>query len=392
MSNTLQQTVNWAQVFTQYNPLTSGTGLEPSITIASMVRNTIMNPPLPWSWNRFEDTSVTTAVGGQDYVIPLTNFGWLEKASLQDAQGKIWEIKDIYNTAALSKSTVQQRPSSIAVIANNPGISVKIRFLGVPEQAYTVNLTYQGLAVQFGPFVINSSANAVGGNTAYNGIFSPSSFSPGSVATITGFSQTSVISPVNSVATAVGGQTTYSGTFNVASFPTGGPAIIAGFTKPGNNGTFVVVSVTNSTLVVANALGLTETAPATAIGIISSMNNGNFLVVSVTNSILVVANPNGVAEIPPPFVATAVNGSWAPIPDQFSDIYNNLFLAESFQAASEDAEAARYRQRGVAALLAKAEGLTQTQIDIFRQQLLARDSEVQASQLRTAQGSQARGV
>jgi hypothetical protein len=372
--------------------MTAGTGQEPSVTNASMIRNTMMNPPFAWSWNRFEDSSVITTIGGQDYVLPLVNFGWLEKVSLTDAQGKIWEIKDIYNTNALSKSTVQQRPSSIAVIANNPGTDIKIRLLGVPEQAYTVNLTYQGLAVQFGPFVINSSMNAVGGNTAYNGIFSPTSFPVGSVATITGFSQTSVISPVSSAAVAVGGQTTYSGVFNTASFPTGGPAIIAGFTKPGNNGTFVIVSVTNSTLVVANALGLTETAPATAIGIISSMNNGDFLVVSVTNSILVVANPNGVAEIPPPFIATAVNGSWAPIPDSFSDIYNNLFLAESFQDASEDAEAARYRQRGVAALLAKAEGLTQTQIDIFRQQSLARDSEQQASQLRTAQGSQARGI
>lgn len=307
--NTIDSTINWARAFIEYSPLTAGTGSEPAISIASMIRNSVMNAPMSWSWNRFEDSTTVTTVGGQDYTIALTNFGWLEKASLTDSNGKIWEIKDVYNTSALSKSTVQQRPSAIAVIAYTPGTSVKIRFLGVPESVYTVNLTYQGLAVQFGPFVVNSAGNAAGGNTAYTGIFTP------------------------------------------ASFPAGGTATIAGFTTVVNNGTFVVVSCTASILTVANAVGVSETISA-----------------------------------------TAINANWSPIPDQFSDVYNNLFLAEAFQAVHEDTDAARYRQRGVAALLAKAEGLTQTQIDIFRSQWLARDSEAQAITLKVQQATQARGV
>jgi hypothetical protein len=211
----------------------------------------------------------------------------------------------------LSKSVVQQRPSAIAILIYVPGNSVTIRFLGVPDQAYTVNLTYQALSIQFFSFTTISSANTAGGNTIYTGIFTPSSFESND------------------------------------------EIIIAGFTNP--------------------------------------LNNGVFLFVSATTTTLTVANPFGVAETPAVF-ASAINGGWTPIPDQYSDVYNNLFLSEAFQAVSEDAEAARYRQRGVAALIAKAEGLTESQINIFRQQWLSRDAEVQANQLRAVQWSQARGV
>jgi hypothetical protein len=201
-----------------------------------------------------------------------------------------------------------------------------------------------------------------------------------------------VSSPITSCAAASGGNTTYTGTFTVASFPLGAEATIAGFPSPLNNGVFTVVSVTPTTLVLANAFGIAQTFAATASGTIVSMNNGIYLVVSVTPTQLVLANPNGIAEIPPPLAGTAINSSWFPIPDSYQDVYANLFLSEAFQSVSEDAEAARYRQRGVAALLAKAEGLTQTQINVFRQQWLARDSEAIANTLRTQQGNQARGI
>jgi hypothetical protein len=309
--NNLQSTIDWCSAFIEYSPLRAGTNNEPAVTIASMIQNSIMNPPMTWAWNRFEDSSVSTQVGKQDYTIPLANFGFLEKASLTDSDGKIWEIKDIYNTMSLSKSVVQHRPSAVSIITYVPGTNVVIRFLGVPDKIYTINLTYQALSIQFVSFTVISVANTAGGNTAYTGIFTPASFEAGDV------------------------------------------VIFAGFTNAANNGIFPFVSCTNTILVAGNPGGIAETAPASA---------------------------------------SAINGSWAPIPDQYSDVYNNLFLSEAFQAVHEDAEAARYRQRGVAALIAKAEGLTESQIDIFRQQWLSRDSEVQANALRTTQWSQARGV
>lgn len=94
MANTVQSTVNWAQAFIEYSPLTFGTGSEPAISIASMIRNSFLNAPMTWSWNRFEDSSVTTTTSNQDYVVNLTNFGFLERVSLQDSKGNIQEIKD----------------------------------------------------------------------------------------------------------------------------------------------------------------------------------------------------------------------------------------------------------------------------------------------------------
>jgi hypothetical protein len=391
MPNTLQTTLNWATAYIQNQPLSNNTGFEPAASIASIVRNSILNAPMTWVWNRFEDSSVVTTLTDQDYTVNLANFGFLEKVSLTDSTGNTQELKDILNTTSLSKNTVPQRPSAVSVISNVPGVSIKIRFNTTPDKIYTVNLTYQGIASQFGPFVISSAA-PTGGNTTYFGIFSPASFPVGSVATIDGFSTSFGVSGITSVANSVGPYTTYTGVFTAAYFPAGTQVTISGFTNAGNNGVFKIVSVNGTTLVVVSQSGIAETATATAIGAVISPNNGTFSVLSSTNTHLVLANPNGAAEIPPTGSATAVNGSWAPIPDQYSDVYNNLFLSEAFQTANDDAEAARYRQRGVAALLSKAEGLTQTQINIFRQQWLARDSEQMANTLRTQQGSQARGV
>ena len=391
MPNTLQTTLNWATAYIQNQPLSANTGFEPAVSIASMVRNSILNAPMTWNFNRFEDSSVTTNLTDQDYTVALVNFGFLEKVSLTDQTGNTQELKDILNTTSLSKNSTVQRPSGVSVISNIPGVSIKIRFNSTPDKIYVVNLTYQGIATQFGPFVINS-AISVGGNTQYTGIFTPTSFPAGSLATINGFSTSFGVSGITSVATSVGPYTTYTGVFTTAYFPAGTKATISGFTNAGNNGVFDIVSVNSTTLVVVSQSGIAETATATAIGAVISPNNGTFVVVSSTTTQLVLANPNGTAEVPPTGAATAINGSWAPIPDQYSDVYNNLFLSEAFQTANDDQEAARYRQRGVAAFLSKSEGLTQTQINIFRAQWLARDSEQMANTLRTQQGSQARGV
>lgn len=61
-----------------------------------------------------------------------------------------------------------------------------------------------------------------------------------------------------------GGNTVYNGTFTTARYATNTQVVITGFvTNPSqNNGTFVVVSVTGTTLTVVNASGIAETATA----------------------------------------------------------------------------------------------------------------------------------
>lgn len=84
-------------------------------------------------------------------------------------------------------------------------------------------------------------------------------------------------------------------------------------------------------------------------------------------------------------------GTWA-VPDQYLDIYNNLFLGESM-AMVDDARANLYRQRGIATLLSKAEGLTEMQKNVFLQQYWMRfTGSPQAAASAMQQGTQGRAV
>ena len=317
MAYTLIQTINWSQTFYQYSPVTAGLGQEPAVSTASMIRSTIMSAPFCWAWNRNENSAIVTTPGVQDYILTnLNDFGFLEKCSLQDSTGKIFEIKDVYNTASLSVATAPlSRPNAIAVITRSFDSfgSIKFRFMGVPDAVYTVTLTYQKLCPIMGPFLITSANAASLGNTTYFGQFDPDTFPVGSTAQVTGFG----------------------------------------------------------------------TGP-----VFSSVNNGSFTVVSVEPSMMVLANPNGVALTQTAYVS---NFNWAPIPDNYNYIYDTLFLGE-MMAMVDDARAAQYRQRGIASLLAKAEGLSEMQRDAFMQQWLARGVEMTGVAMRAQQGIQGRAV
>jgi len=87
---------------------------------------------------------------------------------------------------------------------------------------------------------------------------------------------------------------------------------------------------------------------------------------------------------------TGGTGTWA-IPDQYIDIYNNLFAGEAL-AVADDQRANLYRARGVAALITKAEGLDEMQINAFLEQYWARTGQNQYRTANITAGSQARGV
>lgn len=245
MAYTLQQSVNFAQPFVEYLPLTFGTNNEPAVSIANEIQNTVMNAPFTWGWNRSDNiiagVPVTLQAGVQDYTIALPDFGFLEKVSLIDpTDNAIWEILNVYNTASLGLAdpnlNKQARPNSVCVYLVNYGTNLKLRFTGVPDKAYSVNLVYQKL----------------------------------------------------------------------------------------------------------------------------------------------------------PTPLTTASSPWG-IPDQYIDIYNNLFLGEVL-ANADDTRSAYYRQRGITTLLAKAEGLTEMQKNMFLDLYWARDRQQLASTLRTQQAQQARGT
>jgi len=310
MSYTLQQSINWAQTFIQYSPITAGLGQEPAVSVASMIRSTMLGPPQTWDFNRAEYT-FQTVKGQQDYTVLFTaipDFGYLEKATLTDSTGKVWEIKDVYNSDPLGVASDQQRPDAIG-FQKTSSTAYTVRFVGAPNAVYTATLIYQKKPQAFGPFFISACGTAAAGNTTYTGVFDPLSFPAGATAQITGF-----------------------------------------VTHTGNNGSFVVVSCTATSLVLVNGAGVAETISAYA---------NNF--------------------------------DWAPIPDWFIDIYNNLFLSEMLTVV-DDAKSQMYRQRGVAAFLTKSQGLTDTQKNAFIQQWLARDTERMVGAMTTQISTQAKAI
>jgi hypothetical protein len=319
MGYTLTQTINWAQTFIEYAPLTAGTGSEPAFSIATMVRNTILGAPLIQPWNRNEylissGTPPNLVAGQQDYVFNIPDFAYLEKVSLLTADGtRGFELMDVQNRNALgiAATSAQAEPNAAAVKLYNPGSTVAIRFLSVPDQDYTGILTYQKLPIPFTFF--NFQEVVVLSGVAYYLFSSLQNF------------------PVNYFA--------------------GQNITVTGFDNPSNNGVFPCVASTNTYLILTNPAALFDVHSA-----------------------------------------TGANLDWFPVPDQWMDVFNNLFLAEAM-ASVDDAREQVYRQRGIAALLARSEGLNEMQINAFLAQSIARGTTQQmAAQQRTQQSGQARGV
>lgn len=149
MANLLSDTINFITPFCRYQAANIGVSNQPIVGIASIVRNIILAAPFQWRFNRATNSAITTVAGTQDYTQTITDLGFLEKGTLLDSQGKIWEIKDVQNNLPLGASTTQARPSAIAVESDNGSNSYVFRLSAVPEAIYTVNLIYQKAPVAF---------------------------------------------------------------------------------------------------------------------------------------------------------------------------------------------------------------------------------------------------
>jgi hypothetical protein len=152
-NQTIQNSIDFAQTYTQYSPLSVGTANEPAITIANEIQNLFFGPPFTWGFNR-ADNSVSPPLnlspGVQDYVVPLTDFAFMESATVTDpTTGTAFEITDIYNTKNISTGDFtpnkRGRPNALCVRIINFGTNVTLRFISVPDKIYAVTFTYQKL-------------------------------------------------------------------------------------------------------------------------------------------------------------------------------------------------------------------------------------------------------
>ena len=91
-----------------------------------------------------------------------------------------------------------------------------------------------------------------------------------------------------------------------------------------------------------------------------------------------------------PPIFTNTNQTWAPIPDEYSHIYNWGFLAMMWMFA-DDARFTFANQKFIAHLLAASQGLTQTEINIFLNNWQNVTGQPVEKMNMTQQGTQGRG-
>lgn len=142
---TLQGTLNWAQPFMAFRPITLGANNEPAVTNANLIKQTILSAPFVWRWNR-KSTSFSTVQGTQDYVSSLPDFGFIEKATVTDANSNVYEISV---AQCLSEDSKAGRPERIAAQLDDNAGNITFRMMKVPDAVYTVKITYQKKAVPF---------------------------------------------------------------------------------------------------------------------------------------------------------------------------------------------------------------------------------------------------
>jgi len=202
MANSVLNTVEWSKRFVNRRPLANGNFLEPAVTNANIILQTILGAPFRWRWNRVV-TGFITVAGQQDYTvfnwaattdvklgfvlvdssgfsqqvttagitgssIPTFNatpagtttdgtavwtnigsigvggvsstysFDWIENASVKDTG---W--MQMSSKIDLALESGQGRPQFIAAEFNDTSGNVTFRLMPAPDKAYPVAITIQ---------------------------------------------------------------------------------------------------------------------------------------------------------------------------------------------------------------------------------------------------------
>lgn len=225
--NTIQGTLAWAAAFilNRTSSGVSGNYQEPALTIANLLMSTVLAPPFAWQWNRATTTQLLV-IGTSDYSISLPTFGWLESATITNPSAIGPPIVALQINPYFDASGKNNQPFQICVASDDNAGNIKFRVMPLPDQAYTLNLTYQKAPIKattlFGASLgsITSIAAASAGSTVY---------------------------------TASGGFT--GGTANGLA---GGYLIISGATSSANNGIFYCTASSATTVTVNNQNGVLQ--------------------------------------------------------------------------------------------------------------------------------------
>jgi hypothetical protein len=133
----------FAQPFIGYQPVNIS-NMEPALTAANLVKQTMLGPPFKWPWNRAGfhiDLDPSQESWGQDYLIALPNYHFAEKIWLTDSNDKVNEITVV--TTALSTESAVKRPSSAAMFLQDNAGNVTLRLNALPDEPYMIDGLFQ---------------------------------------------------------------------------------------------------------------------------------------------------------------------------------------------------------------------------------------------------------
>lgn len=149
-TNTLLRTINLCSGFCNLRPLIGIGGFpdEPAFSNGDWVRQFILAPPFAWRWNR-AFFSFNTIPGQQDYSVPTTDLGWLEKASVTDISVSPFVTKELLIDNNLAVSNTVELPVHISAVLDDDEGTILYRLMPVPDKVYTVNIAYQKRASSF---------------------------------------------------------------------------------------------------------------------------------------------------------------------------------------------------------------------------------------------------
>jgi hypothetical protein len=145
-TKTLQNSVDWVRPFLNWANLTIGTNNEPAFTSANQALQTIVGPPFVWPWNRSQATFYTSA-GIQDYNVAISNFGFLETATIE-LVGQITHVvangTTAIFTAANNFSTLPNGGVGQPVVitgCTTSGLNVQTTLVAATATTFTISST-----------------------------------------------------------------------------------------------------------------------------------------------------------------------------------------------------------------------------------------------------------
>lgn len=145
----LLNTIEWTKKFNFGRQSGLTNYIEPALTSANIVLQTILGPPFAWRWNRNTTsfTCSTTQGDPQDYPETVTDFGFIENASVQDLSTQKWQQMTVQLDLALDSATA--RPRFISAQNDNGAGSITFRVMPSPDQDYPITVSYQKKATLF---------------------------------------------------------------------------------------------------------------------------------------------------------------------------------------------------------------------------------------------------